>query len=107
MHSTLQTWATEVLPAARATVVSFFAGSLFVGSSLAALMASGLADEGRYGVLFAAAAVLAVPLGTAAPVVPRRRRPGPSAPPPPPDPPSWPHPPPPVGPGPPAGPPPP
>jgi predicted MFS family arabinose efflux permease len=66
MHSTLQTWATEVLPAARATVVSFFAGSLFVGSSLAAVVASGLADEGRYGVLFAASAALAVPLGLAA-----------------------------------------
>jgi predicted MFS family arabinose efflux permease len=66
MHSTLQTWATEVLPVARATVVSFFAGSLFVGSSLAAVLGSGLADEGRYGVLFAASAVLAVPLGAAA-----------------------------------------
>lgn len=66
MHSTLQTWATEVLPAARATVVSFFAGSLFVGSALAALVASGLADQGRYGVLFAANACLAVPLGAAA-----------------------------------------
>jgi predicted MFS family arabinose efflux permease len=66
MHSSLQTWATEVLPAARATVVSFFAGSLFVGSSLAAVVASGVADEGRYGVLFAASAVLAVPLGIAA-----------------------------------------
>ena len=66
MHSTLQTWATEVLPAARATVVSFFAGSLFVGSSLAALIASGLADDGQFGVLFAASAVLAVPLGVAA-----------------------------------------
>ena len=66
MHSTLQTWATEVLPAARATVVSFFAGSLFVGSSLAAVVASGLAEEGRYGVLFAASALLAVPLGICA-----------------------------------------
>lgn len=66
MHSTLQTWATEVLPIARATVVSFFAGSLFVGSSLAAVLASGLADEGRYDVLFAACAVLTVPLGVAA-----------------------------------------
>jgi predicted MFS family arabinose efflux permease len=66
MHSTLQTWATEVLPGARATVVSFFAGSLFVGSSLAAVLASGLADQGRYGTLFATSAVLAVPLGLAA-----------------------------------------
>ena len=35
MHSSLQTWATEVLPDARAAVVSLFAGSLFVGSALA------------------------------------------------------------------------
>ena len=38
MHSSLQTWATEVLPEARATVVSLFAGSLFVGSALAAVV---------------------------------------------------------------------
>jgi predicted MFS family arabinose efflux permease len=69
MHSTLQTWATEVLPVARATVVSFFAGSLFVGSSLAAVVGSGLADDGRYGVLFAAGAVLAVVLGLTAAAV--------------------------------------
>lgn len=75
MHSTLQTWATEVLPQARATVVSLFAGSLFVGSSLAAVLASGLADRGRYDVLFAAAAVLAVPLGAAAAAVRGRWRP--------------------------------
>ena len=79
MHSTLQTWATEVLPPARATVVSFFAGSLFVGSSLAAVVASGLAGDGRYGVLFAASAVLAVPLGVAAAAVRARWEPaGPS-----------------------------
>jgi predicted MFS family arabinose efflux permease len=69
MHSTLQTWATEVLPGSRATVVSLFAGSLFVGSSLAAVVASGLAGEGRFNVLFATGAVLAVPLGLAATTV--------------------------------------
>ena len=37
-----------------------------MGSSLAAVLASGLADEGRYDVLFAACAVLTVPLGVAA-----------------------------------------
>ena len=41
MHSSLQTWATEVLPEARATVVSLFAGSLFVGSALAAVVVAG------------------------------------------------------------------
>jgi MFS family permease len=69
MHSSLQTWATEVLPSARATVVSFFAGSLFVGSSLAAVAGSGLADQGRYAVLFTVSALLAVPLGLAAATV--------------------------------------
>jgi MFS family permease len=69
MHSTLQTWATEVLPGSRAAVVSLFAASLFVGSSLAAVMASDLADQGRYDVLFATTAVLAIPLGLAATAV--------------------------------------
>jgi predicted MFS family arabinose efflux permease len=62
MHSSLQTWATEVLPAERATVVSFFAGSLFVGSAIAAVLVAGLADAGRYSTIFGTGAVLAVPL---------------------------------------------
>jgi MFS family permease len=66
MHSTLQTWATEVLPSARATVVSLFAGALFLGSAVGALVAAGPAQAGRYGRIFAAAAVLAVPLGLVA-----------------------------------------
>jgi len=66
MHSSLQTWATEVLPTARATVVSFFAGSLFVGSALAAVVVSGLADEGRYAAVYTAYAALAVPLALGA-----------------------------------------
>ncbi|MGY1616534.1 MFS transporter [Geodermatophilus sp. SYSU D00691] len=66
MHSSLQTWATEVLPAARAAVVSLFAGSLFVGSALAAVAVAGLADAGRYRAIFALAAAAAVPLGVLA-----------------------------------------
>jgi predicted MFS family arabinose efflux permease len=66
MHSSLQTWATEILPAARASLVSLFAGCLFVGSALAAVMVAGLADRGRYDVIFLAGAVLAVPLGLSA-----------------------------------------
>jgi predicted MFS family arabinose efflux permease len=68
MHSSLQTWATEVLPAARATVVSLFAGSLFIGSAVAALVVAGPAEQGRYGVVFLGSAVLAVPLGLLATV---------------------------------------
>lgn len=63
MHSSLQTWATEVLPGARATVVSLFAGSLFLGSSLAAVAVAGLAEEGEYRTIFVLAGLAAVPLG--------------------------------------------
>lgn len=63
MHSSLQTWATEVLPSARAAAVSLFAGSLFVGSSLAAVLVADLADAGSYRTIFLMAAVATVPLG--------------------------------------------
>lgn len=66
MHSSLQTWATEVLPAERASVVSLFAGSLFVGSAIAAVVVAGLAEGGRYSLIFAISAVLAAPLALGA-----------------------------------------
>ncbi|MGH3358923.1 MAG: MFS transporter, partial [Nocardioidaceae bacterium] len=62
MHSSLQTWATEVLPSARATVVSLFAGALFAGSAVAAVLAADLADADRYREIFALAAGAAIPL---------------------------------------------
>lgn len=68
MHSTLQTWATEVLPSVRATAVSLFAGSLFVGSALGALLTGGLAQDGRYREVFLLAAIAALPLGITAAV---------------------------------------
>jgi predicted MFS family arabinose efflux permease len=77
MHSSLQTWATEVLPSARATVVSGFAGCLFAGSALSAALIAGPAEAGRYGIAFAALAVTAVPLGIAATVGRARWRPVP------------------------------
>ncbi|MGY1706876.1 MFS transporter [Geodermatophilus sp. SYSU D00697] len=66
MHSSLQTWATEVLPAARATVVSLFAGALFCGSALAAVAVADLADAGRYRTIYLLAGLVAVPLGLVA-----------------------------------------
>lgn len=66
MHSSLQTWATEILPSARATLVSLFAGSLFVGSALAAVLVADLAESGRYDVIYLTAALIAVPLGLSA-----------------------------------------
>ena len=72
MHSTLQTWATEVVPEARATVISLFAAALFVGSGVATTVAAPLAEGGRFGLLFATAAVVAVPLGLFAALASRR-----------------------------------
>ncbi len=65
MHSSLQTWATEVVPAARAGAVAMFAASLFAGSALGSILAGGLAEEGRYRLIFTVAAAAAVPLGVA------------------------------------------
>ncbi|WP_460444754.1 MFS transporter [Angustibacter aerolatus] len=62
MHSSLQTWATQVLPGARATVVSLFAGSLFLGSALAALASGAAVDRGAWRTVFVVATVLTVPL---------------------------------------------
>jgi predicted MFS family arabinose efflux permease len=66
MHSSLQTWATEVLPHARAVVVSLFAGSLFVGSAVGAIVVADLADAGRFSLIYAGYAAVAVPLGLGA-----------------------------------------
>jgi predicted MFS family arabinose efflux permease len=66
MHSSLQTWATEVLPGSRAVVVSFFAAALFVGSAIGAIVVADLADAGRFAVIYGAYAALAVPLGISA-----------------------------------------
>lgn len=66
MHSSLQTWATEILPEARATLVSLFAGSLFVGSALAAVVVSGWAGAGRYSLIYIVTGALAVPLALGA-----------------------------------------
>ena len=65
MHSSLQTWATEVAPGARASAVAMFAGSLFAGSALGAVLAGGLAQDGRYRLIFTLAALAAIPLGIA------------------------------------------
>jgi MFS family permease len=75
MHSSLQTWATEVLPSARATVVSGFAGSLFAGSAVSSALVAGPAGSGHFGTAFAALAVATIPLGILATVARARWRP--------------------------------
>ena len=72
MHSTLQTWATDVVPEARATVISLFAAALFAGSGISAMAAAPLAEAGAFGLLFALAALVAAPLGLFAGLARRR-----------------------------------
>lgn len=66
MHSTLQTWATQVVPAARAAAVALFAGGLFAGSAVGSMLLGGLAERGEYSTIFALGSAAAVPLGVAA-----------------------------------------
>jgi predicted MFS family arabinose efflux permease len=79
MHSTFQTWATEVAPDLRATGTSLFATAAFAGAASATAAAAGLAGAGRYAELFWIAAAVTVPtmaVGAAA----RRRFPDRGAP---------------------------
>lgn len=66
MHSTLQTWATEVVPSARPTAVALFAGSLFAGSAAGAALLAGPANGGNYRLVFLTALALSIPLGVTA-----------------------------------------
>ncbi|MET9498827.1 MFS transporter [Streptomyces sp. NPDC006552] len=68
MHSTLQSWATTVSPAARATGVAMFGVALYTGSAAAGALAAPTAQAHHYRVLFWLAALLTVPLTTAAAV---------------------------------------
>lgn len=74
MHSSLQTWATQVLPSARATVVSLFAGSLFAGSAVSSALLAGPVGSGQFGIAFAVLACACVPLGVVAGVARARWR---------------------------------
>ena len=66
MHSTMQHWATEVVPQARAVMVSLFAGMLFVGSGVATAALAPWAGAFRWGPLYAVGAGVALVFGGAA-----------------------------------------
>jgi DHA1 family inner membrane transport protein len=66
MHSTIQGWVTAVSPTARATTVSIFAASLFLGSGVATGVTAGFAAHGGYRVIFAITAAVSVLLVAAA-----------------------------------------
>jgi predicted MFS family arabinose efflux permease len=63
MHSSLQTWATEVSPADRGLTVSFFAGSLFAGSALAAALGGPFAERLDFTALYLTAGLVLVTIG--------------------------------------------
>jgi predicted MFS family arabinose efflux permease len=66
LHSTLQNWATQVVPAQRATAVALFAALLFLGSSAGDALAAPLAGAGEFRTAFRLALLLSVPLAVAA-----------------------------------------
>lgn len=61
MHSTFQTWATEVAPDARGTATALFATSAFAGAGLATAGLAGLAGAGDYARLFWIGVLVTVP----------------------------------------------
>jgi predicted MFS family arabinose efflux permease len=66
LHTTLQTWATEMVAGERATSVALFATSLFLGSAIGTAAAAPVAEAGAYGLVCAWAAVGSVPVALVA-----------------------------------------
>jgi predicted MFS family arabinose efflux permease len=62
MQSTFQTWATDIVPEARATATSLFATAIFAGAALATSGVAGLAGTHRYSNLFLIAAIVTLPV---------------------------------------------
>ena len=62
LHSTMQTWATEVAPEARGTATSLFVTAVFTGASLAHTRITPLASADRFGRLFLTGALVTVPV---------------------------------------------
>lgn len=62
MHSTLQTWATDMAPGYRAMAVSLFATMLFTGSAIGAALFGSMVDSGSFTTMFAITLAVSVPL---------------------------------------------
>lgn len=76
MHSTLQTWATEVVPEARGTATALFVTAVFMGAAIGTSATSGLADAERYGTLFSVAAAVTLLVAVIGALARARYRPG-------------------------------
>ncbi len=72
VHSTLQVWATQVYPEARALTIAFFAGALFCGGAAASALAAPLAERGAFATIFAGTAAGAVVLAVSGALLRRR-----------------------------------
>jgi predicted MFS family arabinose efflux permease len=72
LHTTLQSWSTEVVPGERATMVALFAALLFLGAAIGTAVLAPLAGAGAFEAVFRVALGMAVPLAVAA-VLARRR----------------------------------
>jgi predicted MFS family arabinose efflux permease len=66
MHSTLQTWVTEVVPEARGTAVSLFASLLFTGGAVASAVGAGFIEDAQFRSLYVAGFAVMGALGAAA-----------------------------------------
>ena len=66
MHSTLQTWVTDVVPVARATAVSLFASLLFTGGATASAVGGSRVESGRLEPLLVAGLALIAVVGVVA-----------------------------------------
>lgn len=75
LHSTLQTWATEVTPHARGTAVSLFVTGVFTGAAIGTGAVSGLVGQGRYDLVFLIAAAVSVPVVVLASIARARYQP--------------------------------
>ena len=62
MHSTMQTWATDIVPEARGTAASLFVMFVFIGASIATSSMAGLAGSHRFTSLFLIGAAVTTPL---------------------------------------------
>jgi predicted MFS family arabinose efflux permease len=72
LHTTLQSWATEVVPGERAAMIALFAALLFLGGSVGTAVLAPLAAAAAFDTVFRAALTVSVPLAVAA-VLARRR----------------------------------
>lgn len=79
MHSSMQGWATDIAPDARATTVSFFVFSLFAGASAATYVSAATAEQGHYAQIFGYGLVFSLVLtviATATHALWRKKTPG-------------------------------